>query len=415
MHLVGSAFSCEVPDGWQEARQPGCVIAASPDAPLGFAPNVVLRESVIEERPDALAAISQANLRSTAELPGAMVIQVEALQQHGVEHRRIWMLTPVAPEELHGNILCLLSVQDLVITDGVIAELTLTLPLVEWSPEDQHQAILDTLQAMPTAERVPPPTTTSTIPDVTLDTWATSRDGAPREDLTVVTPPGLVLQAEPLVLSDEAAQRFFTHAEQRVFTPVTGKEKNELLNAGLVEHDGAPSPAGFWYIDHLLSGKGWTIIVATSQAQEFRFWITDATTIFVAPNPEQEGTSLLGYCPSNDLFRILLAWVNATPAWPMDMDLELSGEQLRDKLERDTVGFSSSGDAAEFANHPWTLLSLRNSDGGTHLNWVRSQSRGEATTWLDPSLHNTSDLITIQRHSGAGLWLPLTAIITENS
>ena len=39
------------------------MIGTAPAALTGFTPNVVLRESQVEERPDTLAAISQANLR----------------------------------------------------------------------------------------------------------------------------------------------------------------------------------------------------------------------------------------------------------------------------------------------------------------------------------------------------------------
>ncbi|MDO5065946.1 MAG: hypothetical protein Q4D96_01535 [Propionibacteriaceae bacterium] len=414
MHLVGSTFHCEVPDGWQEVRELGCVIATAPTPLLGFTPNVVLRESVIKQRPDALAAISQATLSATAELPGALVLQVEAVERDGVEHRRIWMLTPVTPEELHGNILSLLSVQDLVVTDGVIAELTLTVPFIEWSPNNQHQKIIDSLQALPLGKRATPPTT-ATVPEVALDEWATARDGAPREDLSVVSSPGLILQAEPLVLSDEAAKVFFTHAGQRVFTPVTGQVKDELAAAGLVEQDGSPSGAGFWYIDHLLSGTGWTVTVAAPKPWKLRFWVTNSTTIFTAANPEQTGTSLLFYCPSNDLFRILLGWVGTAPAWPLDVQLELRPEQLQVKLERDQVTFTPDGDAAEFASQPWTLLSLASSREETLLNWIHTPKRGAATTWYESSLRNPDDLISVRQHDDAALWLQLTATIAENS
>ena len=64
MQLLGSTFFCEIPDGWSEAREPGCVVATAPAPVLGFTPNAVLRESRVEERPDILAAVSQANLRA---------------------------------------------------------------------------------------------------------------------------------------------------------------------------------------------------------------------------------------------------------------------------------------------------------------------------------------------------------------
>lgn len=223
-----------------------------------------------------------------------------------------------------------------------------------------------------------------------------------------------MLQADALVLSDEATRVFFDRAQQRSFTPVTGKVRDDLAAAGLVEQDGSPTGAVFWYIGHLLSGTGWTITVAAPRPREFRFWITDATTIFTTANPDQEGTSLLAYCPTNDLFRILLSWVGTTPAWSMDVHLELRGQQLQDKLERDEVRFTSSGDAAEFTNQPWTLFSLTTNRKETHLNWIHTQTRGEATVWFEPSLH-TDDLLTIQRPSGGVFWLPLTMIIAENS
>ena len=47
--------------------------------------------SQVDGRPDTLAAISQANLRGVRDgIPGTLVLQVDPLQQHGVEQRRIW-------------------------------------------------------------------------------------------------------------------------------------------------------------------------------------------------------------------------------------------------------------------------------------------------------------------------------------
>ena len=99
----------------------------------------------------------------------------------------------------------------------------------------------------------------------------------------------------------------------------------------------------------------------------------------------------------------------------MAIHLELNGQQLQDKLEHDQVTFASSGDAAEFVNQPWTLLSLKNSDGQTLLNWIHTPTRGDATTWYDPSLRNSSDLLTIDRPGDGMFWLSLARIITENS
>ena len=198
------------------------------------------------------------------------MVRVEAVRCHGVEHRRIWTLSPVTNEEIHGNILCILGIQELAVVDGVVAELTVTLPLVEWSPGDQHEAVVDSLAAMPVAERTSPPME-SNVPPVVLDEWTTAHDGAPREDLSVIKPPALVLQAEPIVLSDEASTVFLNGARTRVFPTVTGGVRKELADAELVDDDGNLSSVGFWYVDHVLSGEAWKIRVAGPKVTKFRF------------------------------------------------------------------------------------------------------------------------------------------------
>ena len=95
MQLLGSTFFCEIPDGWAEAREPGCVVATAPAPVLGFTPNAVLRESRVEERPDILAAVSQANLRAFGkDAPGTLVVRVEGRQigrrRVGKECRSRW-------------------------------------------------------------------------------------------------------------------------------------------------------------------------------------------------------------------------------------------------------------------------------------------------------------------------------------
>ncbi len=416
MQLVGSTFCCEVPDGWSEAREPGCVLAASNEPALGFTPTAVLRESRVDDRRDALAAVSQANLRAICDaVPGTLVIRVEALDNNGVEHRRIYALSPVTPEELHGNILCVLSIQDLTVVEGVVAELTVTVPVIEWYPEHPCLAILDSLQAMPPSERAIPPTTAA-VAEPVLDQWATTRDGAPREDLSVVTLPSLVLQAEPLTLTTHAVDVFLNSAATRVFPPVTGQVKEELAAADLVDEEGRLSEVGFWYADHLLSGFGWQVSVARTRLRDFRFWVTDATTMFVAPHPEHDGMSLMGYCPSNDLFRILLSWVEATPSWPIDVHLKLSGKQFQAKVEHDTPPpHEYHGDTAEFVRQPWTVLSLEDSSGNPHLMWVRTPARGSCTAWVEPSLLNIKRLLTIQQHHEVLHWLHLTWTVLKES
>ncbi len=411
MQLLGSTFFCEIPDGWSEAREPGCVVATAPAPVLGFTPNAVLRESRVEERPDILAAVSQANLRAFGkETPGTLVVRVEAVRRHGVEHRRIWTLSPVTNEEIHGNILCILGIQELAVVDGVVAELTVTLPLVEWSPGDQHEAVVDSLAAMPVAERTSPPME-SNVPPVVLDEWATAHDGAPREDLSVIEPPALVLQAEPIVLSDEASTVFLNGARTRVFPTVTGGVRKELADAELVDDDGNLSSVGFWYVDHVLSGEAWKIRVAAPGSAEFRFWMTDSTTIFVTPHPELKGRNFLGYCPSNDLFRLLLTWVEAFPSWPFDMHLELSRKELRAKLEQNVTPGLHVGGAGEFVEQRWTYMSLSDDFDEPFLNWVHTNTRGDAVSWVNPSLRNIRRLISIQQDHDDPFWLRLVGTI----
>ena len=51
------------------------------------------------------------------------------------------------------------------------------------------------------------------------------------------------------------------------------------------------------------------------------------------------GRKFLGYCPSNDLFRLFLVWVEAFPSWLFDMHLELSRKKLQTKLEQNNPFF----------------------------------------------------------------------------
>ncbi|MDO5066961.1 MAG: hypothetical protein Q4D96_06755 [Propionibacteriaceae bacterium] len=414
MELTGSAFCCEVPDDWGVLRHSGCVIGTAPGGELGFTPNVVLRESRIDQRPESLAAISQANLRGIgAATSGTLVFQVEAITRGGVERRRLWMLTPVTPAGPQGFALCLLTIQELVVADGVVAELTLTMPFVEWHPDHPYQGILETLRVLPVKDRSAPESF-SEVFEVTLDQWASARDGAPREDLSVVEPPPLVLAAEPFVFSSHTAEAFVTTARTRSFAPFTGGVRAELDAAGLVESNGTLSAAGFWYAEHILGGQGWTITAATRFPRRFQFWVTDSSSLFIAPHPDEPSKRLFGYCPSNDLFRILLAWVRATPAWPLDAQVQLSGPELQAKIEQDASPQGQhSGDVAEFLRQPWHCLSLTDDDDEAHLTWVHTPDRGDAMIWGAPSLRNLRRDLSVRLDPEEPFWFHLTATIAE--
>lgn len=390
MLVKGKTFCFEVPDGWESDDRTGQVIAVSGTTSLGFMPNAVLRESRIDERPDALAAVSQARLRSSeGRLPGTLTLEVRALERHGVEHRRLWCLLPLTPEGLHGNVLSILGMQELVVAEGVVAELTVSVPLVEWNPGDLHHAMLDTLRPLPPEERAEPETA-SQVPPPELDEWVTARGGKPREDLTGIEPPELVLQGAPLVLSDEAVDLFTTNARNRVFAPVTGDIRKELADAGLVDEAGNLTPDGFWYADHILSGEFRRISFA---------------------GPEQEGRRLLGYCPSNDLFRLVLSRVGITPSWLMELNLELDEGAFRAKADRGVIPQGHDGDAGEFLTQGWRLKSLSGLNGSI-LDWIHTDARGDATVWDGSRLNNT--IIIEQNPSEPFWWTLIEAVVKED-
>ncbi|MDO5067750.1 MAG: hypothetical protein Q4D96_10770 [Propionibacteriaceae bacterium] len=408
MQLRGSTFCAEVPDDWQITQQPGHVIAVSPTPMLGFAPNAVLRESRIADDPLALAAVSQARLRSSQDLlPGTVTLGVQALLRHEVEHRRLWFLLPFSLETLHGNILSLLGMQEIVVVDGVVAELTVTVPLVSWNPGDQYHAILDTLRPLPAGERMMP-LSSSEAAAPELDGWATERDGAPREDLSGIPPTELVLQAPPIPLSTAVAEQFLTNAANRVFNPVAGEAREELAAGGIVDETGNLTADGFWYMDHILSGEARKVSFADPGRGDHRFWFTDPSAIFVIPHPEQEGRSLLGFCPTNDLFRLVLSWAGITPSWPLELNLELEEGIFRGKADRGVVPRGYDGDAAEFLAQDWQLVTL-SGPRGSILNWLHTRARGDAMVWDGSRLNNT--VIIEQDPSEPFWWTVIEAIV----
>ena len=127
MKLTGCCFALDVPPAWRMETNDGVVIAASDESFAGFTPNVVLRESRLT-RPEltSLAAASQANLAVlSTQLPGSFFFHVEALPDANAapgpaERRRLWAFSTLKIPEAHGNALCLLMIQDLLVVDDVI-------------------------------------------------------------------------------------------------------------------------------------------------------------------------------------------------------------------------------------------------------------------------------------------------------
>lgn len=396
MLLTGSRFCCDLPDGWSVSGEAGCVIGAAPTALTGFTPNVVLRESQVEERPDTLAAISQANLRGLRSgIPGTLVLQIEALQQHGAEHRRICLLSPAQPEAVHGNTISVFSIQDLVVADGVVAELTLSVPLFDFRPRDENHRILETLRLLPSEQRTTPPTR-SEVAEPTLDVWASSRDGAPREDLSVVELPELVLPAEPLTVSSATAAAIVKGASRGLFPKVKGEARDELAEAGLVDRKGNLVGDGFWYGSHFYQGLPWVLHTTAPANTDFRFWMTDSTTVFLYPHPGLAGKFQLGWSTSYDFYRVMLSWIRHRPSWPMELNLPLSTRQVQAKVEQGLTVPTATADAKEFCAQRWSAWSLDCLVMDRSVTWFHTRSRGSALAFAAPPPAKRDQLILEQ-------------------
>ena len=169
MELTGCCFALDVPPAWRMETNDGVVIATSDESFAGFTPNVVLRESrLTRPAPTSLAAASQANLAVlSTQLPGSFFFHVEALPDANAapgpaERRRLWAFSTLKIPEAHGNALCLVMIQDLLVVGDVIAEATATVPLMAWHRGSVYESILDSLRPLPSRDRrVPTPTRTS--------------------------------------------------------------------------------------------------------------------------------------------------------------------------------------------------------------------------------------------------------------
>lgn len=414
MILAGSTFCCDLPEDWSVAREPGCSIGTAPETLMGFRPNVVLRESQVDEGPDTLAAISQANLRGVGDgVPGTLVLQVDPLQQHGVEQRRITMLSPVRPEDMHGNTICVISIQHLAVAHGVVAELTLSLPLFDFQPGDPHHHILETLRPLPDGQRGLPPTR-SEVPEPTLDAWASNHDGAPRESLSVVALPRLVLPDEPITIGSATAAALVKGAGRGLLPRLKGEARDELAEAGLVDRKGRLAGNGFWYGSHFHQGLPWLLSTTAPANTDFRFWMTDSTTVFLCPHPELAGKFLLGWDTTYDFFRILLTWVRHRPSWPLELHLSLTTEQVQAKVESGAAPATTTPEAAEFSAQRWSAWSLDCLAADRTVTWFHTPSRGDVLAFAAPPPDERRRVI-LEQDPMDPLWAALIrAVITAS-
>ncbi|RRD05508.1 hypothetical protein EII34_07195 [Arachnia propionica] len=412
MKLTGTAFCCKVPEHWRENTTNDLLDAGSPFPVKGVSPRLTVQESTVSEHPEALAVISQERLRSLASSPETVVVQVEAVVRHGVERRRLWSLSPVTSEEQPEHIVTALTIRDLVIADGILAEAALTMALDHWKPGDSHHKVLDSLQLLPPGDRATP-TATVTPTTPILDQWVTKRDGAPREDLSVVTPAQLIFPNGALTLSSLSARVFLNNLQSQGDHVPSGEVLEELVAAGLVDDDGHPAATGRLCAEHVLNGTAWRLS-ATPGSAELRFWLTERTTLLMLPHPDQQDASQLGFCSSDDLLRLLLCWVETTPSWPLDVELRMNRWQLRSRIRRHRTSTSRRfDDKAEFIGQPWTAWSLTDRWAQPQLTWLQTPTRGNAVTHVDPSLRNPLRLTTIRQDPEHPLWVHLRSALRD--
>jgi len=422
MELTGCCFALDVPATWTVEANDGVVVATSDESFAGFTPNVVLRESrLTRPAPTSLAAASQANLSVlSTQIPGAFFFHVEAIPDADAtpgpaERRRLWAFSTLKIPEAHGNALCLLMIQDLLVADDVIAEVTATVPLMAWHRGSVYESILDSLRPLPPrARRVP--RTDSDVFKVELDDWASNRDGVPREKLDVQPDPTPALAGEIATLSegtfaalDDLALLGYSRKASKF--SATGRE---LRRAGLINDAGALTETGEWAAAHLREGNRITALADTSPPQLLTFWINDMTSLVVIPvidDSSGQADYLIGNCLVDDISRFLFLWADVRPSWPMEFEYSFPQPELLAKLLADTPPRSADGsDAIEFSGRPWTTISLNGpEEQEPGIVWITTPQRGAGILYEEEA----EDRVTITRKSTEPLWQVLGGLIRE--
>ena len=422
MELTGCCFALDVPPAWRMETNDGLVIATSDESFAGFTPNVVLRESRLRRpEPTSLAAASQANLAVlSTQIPGSFFFHVEALPDANAtpgpaERRRLWAFSTLKIPEAHGNALCLVMIQDLLVVGDVIAEVTATVPLMAWHRGSVYESILDSLRPLPPrARRVPH--TDSDVFTVDLDDWASNRDGVPREKLDVQPDPVPALAGEIATLSEGAFKALddlalLGYSKKTSKFSATGRE---LRRAGLIDDPGTLTETGEWVAAHLREGNRITALADTSPPQLLTFWINDMTSLVVIPvidDSSGQADYLLGNCLVDDISRFLLLWAGVRPSWPMEFEYSFPQPELIAKLLADTPPRSATGsDAIEFSRQPWTTISLNGpEEEEPAIAWVTTSQRGAGILYEK----DAEDRVAIARNSTEPLWQILGGMIRD--
>ncbi len=409
MELIGSRFAFDVPAEWApEAREADDEVgAASNEVLTGFTPNVLLREWQVRHfYRGVLALASQRSLRELAKQH--TVLHVEALPDENTpsnigERRRLWAFSTREIPGTNGDLLSLLTIRDLLVTEETLAELTVTVPLTTWRRGDVHEAILNSLRphrrnrldALLRGGNRAPGTVMDTGEQTVIDEWATQRDHATREGLglpeTTTSVPGQDTPfpsnpfkpsffEEVAELSEKAFKAFSDLALLGCLKKSArwSSAGRELVRAGLIDRKGIATAQGERLIRHLRDGRHMALLVDSAPQLLLTFWIhgLDALVVmsFVAL-----GTRALAFCPAKRIPQLLLSLISFQPSWDMNFSYTLTRNEFLAKLLADIPPrTATSGDAAEFSEQRWVPVSLLGPDEEPKLAWVMTPHRGVA-------------------------------------
>ena len=419
MELTGCCFALDVPPAWRMETNDGVVIATSDESFAGFTPNVVLRESRLTHPAlTSLAAASQANLVVlSTQIPGSFFFHVEALPDANAapgpaERRRLWAFSTLKIPEAHGNALCLVMIQDLLVVGDVIAEVTATVPLMAWHRGSVYESILDSLRPLPSrARRVPH--TDSDVFTVDLDDWASNRDGVPREKLDVQPDPVPALAGEIADLSEDAFKVLddLTALGHSRRTSKFSSAGRELRRAGLIDDPGALTETGEWVAAHLRDGRHMAVAANSSPPQLLTLWIGDMTVLAISHLTDAATGSIthrIVHCLADDIPRLVFMWLELQPSWDMAFEITCSQAEFIAKLQTDgPPGTVPDGDAAEFMRQRWVTVSLIGPNDDTdapEVAWAMARPRGVALL----TKGTDADRVVVSRNPAEPFWQVLT-------
>ena len=268
---------------------------------------------------------------------------------------------------LNGSWVTLLMIQDLLVVGEAVAELTATLPLAAWQRESPYEAFLMSLQPLPEQQGVLH--TTVDVAPAKLDEWATERDKAPREALTVQVKPDLAPPWATISLTKADFDAFERMVREYVRFRADPSEvvDRRLMAANLFDEVGKPTEIGSWIRKIMLRGNSWKAEKAMQYPASFRVWAMGNSSLIVTTSPDA-GAGLMQcsieYCPTEDIGRHLLVWSGLQPSWAMKFTMKISKQAFENKIDGDVCPSAVfEDDAAVFCRESWGFVLLSDSRG----------------------------------------------------